>query len=339
MKILIIRLSSFGDILLTFPIINFLKKKFPNAEIDYLVKKEYEEVFSLYPEKINLILFDKDSGFRGLQKMKKSIKNNKYDIILDLHNNLRSIYLRMFQKAKKGVFRKHSFRKQLLVKLKVNLYKNILSIKERYLHALGKIIDITSADTKDIMEFRLKGIPADSFNEDTKFIKEGDTKLIGFCPSAKHYTKRYPAEKFIELGKTLIENYGAKIFLFGDEKDFRINEIIKEGIGTNIFNVSGKCSLSHTAYLMTMCDLIITNDSGLMHLANLLDKNLISIFGSTVKEFGFFPTGENVSVIEINNLKCRPCSHIGRSKCPIDHFKCMNEIKINDILTNSMNIL
>jgi lipopolysaccharide heptosyltransferase II len=336
MKILIIRMSSLGDILLTFPVIDFLIKKYPGVQIDYIIKKEYAEVFNLYQGKFNLIPFDTASGFKGLKELKKKIRKNKYDIILDLHNNLRSIYLRLFQKARKGVFRKLTFKKQLLVKFKINLFGNVISIKERYLAALGNIIKLNPDDFKSVLEF---GLPEFPERVKDKIVIDDNAKLIGLCPSARHFTKRFPTEKYIELGKKINEKYNADMFLFGDGEDYFPNEVIRLSIEGHVSNIAGNCTLYQTAYYMSKCDLIITNDTGLMHLANLLDKNIIALFGSTVKEFGFFPTGKNVNIIQIENLKCRPCSHIGRNKCPKGHFRCMNDIDTSDILNKFIDVL
>ncbi|MEJ2105486.1 MAG: glycosyltransferase family 9 protein, partial [Ignavibacteriaceae bacterium] len=153
---------------------------------------------------------------------------------------------------------------------------------------------------------------------------DSSTKYIGLCPGAKHFTKRWPKEYFIELGKKL-ESSGYSIVLFGGEEEIQIcNEIKNElNAAINLCNTS----LNQTAANMKMCAAIYTNDSGLMHLASAVGVPVIPFFGSTVKEFGFFPYKAKSIVLENENLSCRPCTHIGRNACPKTHFKCMLEIK------------
>jgi heptosyltransferase-2 len=153
---------------------------------------------------------------------------------------------------------------------------------------------------------------------------ELNEKYIGLCPGAKHFTKRWPKEYFIDLGK-MLETSGYKVALFGSADE---SETIKE-IESQLGNPLNLCndSILQTAANMKMCKAIYTNDSGSMHLSCAVDVPVIAFFGSTVKEFGFYPYKNQNVVLEIEDLPCRPCTHIGRNSCPLKHFKCMKEIK------------
>jgi heptosyltransferase-2 len=161
--------------------------------------------------------------------------------------------------------------------------------------------------------------------------------FIGLCPAAKHATKCWPQERFAELGVKLSEDANSQIFLFGGSEDkekcititHAINSVRGEGVAINL---SGEFSLLESAVAMEACSLIVTNDTGLMHIACALKKKVVAIFGPTVGEFGFFPVGTDSVVVERKGLYCRPCSHIGLKTCPEKHFRCMNEIQVSDVL-------
>jgi lipopolysaccharide heptosyltransferase II len=339
MKILIIRLSSLGDIILTFPLISLIKSRYPESKIDYLVKKEYTELLQIAVNLDSIIAFDTKNGFSELLKTRKIIKSNNYDVIIDLHNNQRSIFMRSFQRAKKYVFKKHSIKKILFVKFKLNFLKNYEPIKERYISSAEAFLNETGKEEKVGCMFKIPAGVSEELKNNYEFLNRKGIKIVGFCPSARHFTKIYPSEKFIEIGKNIISNFNSEILLFGDKNDIARNETIKTALGNKCHNLAGKLSLIQTAAAMATCELIISNDTGLMHLSNLLKKNLIAIFGSTVREFGFFPDGENTSIFEVDDLKCRPCSHIGRKSCPKKHFKCMNDIHPERIISKAGEVL
>ena len=149
--------------------------------------------------------------------------------------------------------------------------------------------------------------------------------------------KRWPLERFTEVGIKLAQDINAKILLFGSKADNSICDTIAHAINTKsgderATNMSGLFSLLETASAMKHCDIIITNDSGLMHIATAMKKKVVAIFGSTVREFGFFPVGTGNLIIERNGLYCRPCSHIGRDECPEGHFRCMTENKVDEVI-------
>ena len=207
-------------------------------------------------------------------------------------------------------FKKNSFKKFLLVHFKINRLKKAPLIPVRYAKTAGIKLDNEGLEifTDNIADSRLE------LNE----------KYIGLCPGAKHFTKRWPKEYFIDLGK-ILETSGYKVALFGSADE---SETIKE-IESQLGNPLNLCndSILQTAANMKMCKAIYTNDSGSMHLSCAVDVPVIAFFGSTVKEFGFYPYKNQNVVLEIEDLPCRPCTHIGRNSCPLKHFKCMKEIK------------
>lgn len=315
-RILIIRLSSLGDILLTTPLIRTIKNRFPKIEIDFLLKSEYQDVLKNNPHLNKIFLYSNNYNNAVVEEIENS-NNPKYDLIIDLQNNIRSRRITSKLKIRTVRFKKYTFRKFILVQTKINLMKNLPLIPERYAKTIGIDLD------KSGVEIFSDKIPSDKIS--------GLNKIVGICPGAKHFTKRYPIEYQIQLCKQLVEN-NFNVVLFGGKIDEGICSEISSKV-PEVINLQNNDDILQTVSDMKMCDIIICNDSGLMHVASSLDKKLIAIFGSTVKEFGFMPYNcSNSIIVENENLGCRPCSHIGRRSCPKTHFNCMKKIKPEDII-------
>ncbi|MCW8960946.1 MAG: glycosyltransferase family 9 protein [Ignavibacteriaceae bacterium] len=308
-KILIIRLSSLGDVLLTTPLIRNIKKKNPAIQIDFVVRDKF---FEAVQNNSNLNKIYKYVNSKSeKESLFTSLSSKKYDLVIDLQNNLRSKEILRQLHSKFLHFNKSNFRKFLLVHFKINLLKDASQIPLRYAEAAG----IDKLDNEGL----------DFYTENlTNTLLKKDVKYIGLCPGAKHFTKRWPKEYFIDLGKKL-ETAGFKIVLFGGAEEIQICNDIESAL-SNAINLSNT-SLLQVGADMKLCDAIYTNDSGLMHLALAVGIPVLTFFGSTVKEFGFFPYNAKSIVLENENLSCRPCTHIGRKSCPKIHFKCMLEIK------------
>jgi lipopolysaccharide heptosyltransferase II len=228
------------------------------------------------------------------------------------------------------------------VNLKRNAYTDNLTVAERYIETVEKYgivndnkgLEIFIPDTT---LFEVSGkIAALRLN---KF-----EKVIGICPGSKHFTKRWQKEKFAEVAVRAAQEYHAKVLLFGGREERNDCEFVKEEVARRISdqsvtNFAGTFSLLESAAALEFCDVVITNDSGLMHLAAAKQKKIVAIFGSTVKEFGFAPYGTEAIVIENNSLDCRPCTHIGKNVCPKEHFKCLADISVDEVYSAVQQLL
>ncbi|KUO61150.1 hypothetical protein APF79_13475 [bacterium BRH_c32] len=302
-KILIIRLSALGDILLTTPVIRSLKNKYPDSEIDFLLKKEYSDTLKFNPYINNLLFYG------------NNFHQTKYDIIIDLQNNLLSKKIisklnSRLGKTKVYRFHKPQLQKFMLVNFKINLYKKILQIPEMY---AASIPDLALDD---------KGL--DLFLGDYGYVELEGGEYIGIAPGSRHFTKRYPLNYFADLGN-LFSSKGFKTLIFGGSSDKIICKELENRIPGSI-NLCNYNQLLLTGRYMNKCKFIVTNDSGLMHVASALQKPIIALFGSSVKEFGFVPYKTKNLLLENNSLSCRPCSHYGREECPKKHFNCMMKL-------------
>jgi len=322
-KILIVRLSSLGDILLTTPLLRSIKQNFPQISTDFLLREEYSDLLILNPN-VNKIYNFPVSKFEKQDQFNEQISQN-YDLVIDLQNNIRSRKLVNILRRPSVKFNKQNLNKFLLVNFKINRLKKFPQIPERY------------AETVPGLELDDKGLEFYTNRQpDTEF--SGGKNYIGLCPGAKHFTKRWLKEYYIELGRKL-EDAGYTVCLFGGLEDIEICSEICKSLGTPL-SFCNYNDILQTASNMKMCKAIFSNDSGLMHLAAALKLPVIAFFGSTVKEFGFFPYKTKNIVLENKNLKCRPCTHIGRKNCPKKHFKCIKELtpdsafySLKDLLT------
>jgi len=310
-KILILRFSSLGDIILTFPLISVLRRKYPSVEIHFATNEKYIPLLKMNPQ-INGFLTYKGEP---LKTFRRKIKENKYDLIIDLHKNYKSIYSTHFTNSKVLRYEKDNFKKFLLVSFKINLTDVVTPVYKKYM--------LTLHDCLDEIDYRF--MPTELDFDRRRIVKP---EYIVIAPSSKHFTKTFPKEKFEELIKNIKHH---KIVLVGEKtkKDMSICRYLSS-TSENIINYCGKVNYQALANVLYYSDVVICNDSGILHLSEALRKKVVAIFGSTVKEFGFYPQLEDSRVLEVKNLICRPCTHIGRYKCPLKHFKCMNEINISD---------
>lgn len=325
-KILIIRLSSIGDIILSFPLIRNLRNKFPKAKIDFMAAQKYRPVLTPIENRLDHILvFDKSRGIQEIKDQRQTLKNKGYDWILDIHNKPRTRLMLLFSRAKVLRIKKYQVRRWLFVKFRINTYPAI-PVHKKYLHTAPVKFDnsdpvyLNDCNSDRISQKVIKSAP---------FIKNDHPVALIF-PGAKHATKRWPLENYLELAQKIVDSTDYRILLAGDQQDRKMLESIQIQ-HPKISNICGEFSLLETICLVSHCDLVISNDSGPMHIGALFHKHQIAIFGNTVTDFGFAPQNDRAVIVENNNLNCRPCSHIGYEKCPKNHFKCMKGITVSRV--------
>jgi heptosyltransferase-2 len=321
-SILIIRLSSLGDILLTTPLLRTINKKFPDIKIDFILKEQYKEIlqFNPYISKV----YEYKTGPGEKRTLFRTLKKNRYDLVIDLQHNFRSSRIRRAVSAPAVKFNKKTISKFLLVNFKYNRLRYSAPIAQRY----AEVLDNFQLD-EDGLDFYLP--------QSTKSQLGDFNKYIGFAPGSRHLTKMWPKQYYAELGNLLMSK-GYLIVLFGGKSDLQICYELSIKIPGSI-NLCNDNKIFDTAIDMKKCRAIVCNDSGLMHIACSLKVFVLAIFGSTVKEFGFMPYNCNGLVLENLGLYCRPCTHVGRESCPEEHFRCMMELssqsafeKLNTIL-------
>ncbi|HMA61762.1 MAG TPA: glycosyltransferase family 9 protein [bacterium] len=322
-KILILRLSSIGDIILSYPLIRNLRKKFPQARIDFMVAKKFRTVLTPIQNRLNnIIVFDKSRGIQEIKARRQAIKNTGYDWILDIHSKPRTWLLLAFLQAQVFRIKKYQIRRWLFVKFGFKAYPAI-PVHKKYLNTAPiKFKNLDPVYLKDCNSTKI----SQKVSKSAPFIKENHPVVIIF-PGAKHATKRWLINNYMELAQRIVETTDLRVLLAGDQQDKKILEASQID-HPNISNICGKFSLLEIICLISQCDLVISNDSGPMHIGALFRKPQIAIFGNTVTDFGFAPQNDRAIIVENSNLSCRPCSHIGYEECPKNHFKCMKEITV-----------
>lgn len=334
MKILIIRFSSFGDIVLTTPVIAAIKRKYPEAEIDFIVYTSFSQAISLNPNIRELILFEKsrskDREYIG--EMIEKLKRNKYDYVIDLHSKLLSRVIGRSLaggKAEYLRYRKRKWWKTFLVKAKLIPYNADCTIVESYFSALKKLgIEFTGENIisgkGDALEF---------------YIDESDEKRIAgmynlknrkyfvLAPGASKFTKKWPY--YNELAKKIAKEKGLDIFVIGGPEDYGY---VEEDADGKITNLCGKLSFKESAVVMKYADTIVVNDSGPFHIARALRSKIFVFFGPTDSRLFSFEKDTHL----IYNEDCRPHSLYGDDKFPKKYENCMKDIRVDEVYAEIM---
>lgn len=318
MKILIVRFSSIGDIVLTTSVVRCLKQQLKDAEVHYLTKKSFLPVIEHNPY-VDKFYTIKDSVKEVISQLKKE----NYDYVIDLHHNVRTLRLKKALGKKSFSFNKLNWEKFLLVNFKINRLPK-QHIVDRYLETvapLGVKNDLKGLDyfisDKDVVNIK---------NELPQAFQNGYNVLV---IGGSYYTKQIPLNKLLEIcGKS-----SKPLVLLGGKEDHTVAEQVWHLHKDTTLNLCGKLKINQSASIVQQAQKVITSDTGLMHIAAAYKKEIISLWGNTIPEFGMGPylADEKSQLLEVKNLSCRPCSKLGYKKCPKGHFKCMNEIKINGL--------
>jgi ADP-heptose:LPS heptosyltransferase len=311
MKILVIRFSSIGDIVLTTPVIRNIRQQLPDTELHYLTKNTFKTVLQHNPYIDKLHYLD-DSW----DEMINSLKKEHFDIVIDLHHNLRTARIKSALKVKSYSFPKLNIEKWLYTSFKINRLPDI-HIVDRYIATVSSLGIVNDGQGLDYFiskedEIQLEDLPHAHF-----------AGHIALVIGAAHATKRMP----VDLLQQLCSMIQHPIILLGSKEDKERGDAIASVDVIKIYNSCGKFSLNESADIVRRSKLVITHDTGLMHIAAAFKKPIISIWGNTVPDFGMYPYYGNKPVpnqiFEVKKLSCRPCSKIGSDKCPKKHFKCM----------------
>lgn len=311
MKFLVVRFSSIGDIILTTPVIRCLKKQVAGAEIHLVTRKPFYPVLEANPYLDKIHLHDKD-----LSKTIELLKEEKFDYIIDLHRNIRTLKLKTALGVKSFSFNKLNIQKWFYTNLKLNWMPPV-HIVDRYLET------VISFGVKNDGQGLDYFIPEKDKTKDSDIPLPHQVAFTGIVIGAALNTKQLPVEKITELCSLI--NF--PIVLLGGPEDRVKGDQVAAIDPEKIYNACGKFNLNESADLVRRAKLVITHDTGLMHVAAAFKKPIISIWGNTVPEFGMSAYFGNYNIpdtrFEITGLKCRPCSKIGYKKCPRGHFKCM----------------
>lgn len=311
LKILVVRFSSIGDIVLTTPVVRGLAEQL-QAEVHYVTKEAFRNLLDANPHVRKIHTFK-----NSISELKENLHAENFDWIIDLHHNLRSLQLKAMLRRPSRSFEKLNWEKWLFVRLKVNRMPSV-HIVDRYMETVRHLGVVNDG----------KGL--DFFIDDAAHMLMSDlppTLQSGFVAvtvGAKFGTKQMPVDKL----SSIINRVGKPVALLGGSEDQERAATIKSLIHVPVESFCGQLSLQQSAAVLKLSEAVIAHDTGLMHIASALRKKIFSVWGNTVPELGMYPYLPDPAseIIEVKNLSCRPCSKIGFETCPKGHFRCMNEI-------------
>ena len=320
-KILIVRLSSIGDIVLTFPVVAAIKSYFPACQIDYVTKKQFAALLEACPGINQAFYFD-----NSLAQLRQQLDFKHYDAVFDLHHNLRTRLLLFASAAPVYRFPKNNFQKWLLTKFKVRS-KQRQHVVERYLSPLQEFVH----DWEPLNASFQYNIPITAqFDIEKRFSVKPKT-YIAIAIGAQFATKRMPTDLLIQL----IGQMRQPIVLLGGKEDLQTAELILENCRQNeLVSAVGQTNIHESAWLVQNAKALLTHDTGLMHIGASFELPIHVIWGNTTRDFGMYPyrlEQEDVYHYEVANLACRPCSKIGHQQCPKGHFDCMRKQDLQQI--------
>ena len=327
-RILLIRLGSLGDVLLTTPLLNLLHRACPHVEIDVLTKAEYRDLLRFHPAIAGLLTFDSEQPLRHALSF---LRANTYDLALDLQCTPRSqLILRALRARLKLTYDKRVLRRALLVRLGWNTLRSMTTVPELYAAPLRRLgleghlgppTMHLDSDSTEAADDRIARCLPEGFRG----------PLLAVAPGARWRTKRWPAERFAAVAQELAEERGAAVVVLGGADEAQLASALCDNLDVPVIHGAGTLSLMHSAALLSRCSLLVSNDSGLMHMATALQVPVVAIFGPTVQEFGFYPFQARAEVVS-EPLPCRPCSTKGSMRCPRRHHACMHNVSSARVL-------
>ncbi|MEP7325911.1 MAG: glycosyltransferase family 9 protein [Gemmatimonadota bacterium] len=318
LRVLAIRFSSIGDILLTTPLLRAVRARYPEAHLAFLTKEPYAPLLADNPRLSDLMTLGPDES---LGHLADRLRTRRYTHVLDLHGSLRTRALRLLVPGRWSGYHNHRLAREILIRTRRNVYPRDIPVPERYFDAVRKL------------DVRPDGEPPEFFlnerarTEATAWLAPalGDSSpLIAVAPGAAHLTKRWPVEYWRDLVGRLTARSFNVVVVGGPDDQAVANEVTLAGGGRAV-TAAGKFGLQGTGAIIAASRLLVSGDTGVMHMATGVNTPVIALFGPTVRAFGFFPYSRGAVVLE-RDLGCRPCTAWGTERCPLGHHRCLRDI-------------
>ncbi len=333
-KILIIQTAFIGDVILATSLVEHTRNQFPNAQIDFFLRKGNQSILETSPHITKLYIWDKSRGkIRSLIRLIKQVRSEKYDYVINIQRFFNSGLVTLLSGAKYKVgFHNNPLSFSFTHKID---HKIPFKHNDTYLHEVQRNQRLLSKMTSNFEllkdnELKPKIYFTDSDMTNVTKIKKDSGEYFVLAPASVWYTKQWHIERW----KELIQKIGpmGTIYLIGAPTDHDYLSPLTL-INDNVLNIAGKLSLRESALLMRDAKRVFVNDSAPLHLASSVNAKTTAIFCSTVPDFGYYPLSDNKAVIQVHpRLECMPCGLHGYKSCPLGHFKCSSEIKASDII-------
>ena len=322
LRVLVVRFSSIGDVLLTTPLLRALRRRHPEAAVTFVTKRAMAPLIADNPHVTQVLALEADEPIGHL-----AARVDPFDAThgLDLHGSIRSRAFRLLVRCRWAGYKKRRLARTALIATKRNLYSRHVPVAERYFEAAQEL-DVTPDGEPP--EFFLA--PAARMRVEQWLTEQqlAGARLAALAPGAAHATKRWPVSHWIALADRLAAA-GYKLVVVGGPEDRGVAHQIREGGGAAA-SAAGAFSLQETGALLAKSQVLVSGDTGVMHMATGVGTPVVALFGPTVEEFGFFPYSPRATVLQ-RALDCRPCSAMGSAQCPLDHHRCLVDIVPADV--------
>jgi heptosyltransferase-2 len=315
-RVLAVRFSSLGDLVLTTPLLRALRARYPKAEVTMVTRTEYVPLFARNPHVTEVIGYDRSSGLAALAR---ALRSRRFTHRLDLHGSLRSRVLRWLVGGRWGGYPKRRVARAILIRMKRDVFRDRRHVAERYFDAARGL------------EVQPDGRPPEVFLDAAavraaeQFLAERGLgrhrTLAAVVPGAAHATKQWPERHWQTLVPVLVED-GMDVVVLGGAKERDLGARLAATGGPHAASAAGLFDLQGTAALMRQARCAVAGDTGTMHLATAVGTPVVLLLGPTVGAFGFLPYRARATVLE-RDEPCRPCSSQGGARCPLGHHRCL----------------
>ncbi|MBI3610831.1 MAG: lipopolysaccharide heptosyltransferase II [Nitrospirae bacterium] len=336
-RILVIQTAFLGDVVLTTPLFQVLRDRFPTAYLAALVIPGTREVLSGLPILNDVFVYDKkgrDRGLKGLRSVARSLKAKRFDVCLLPHRSLRSALVAFMagipqrigfvQSPGSFFYTRRVWRDGSRHEVRRNLELLKPLAPDLPLEATASTVRLWVASTDEDRDWANHCLAEHGLGT--------NDRMIAIAPGSVWATKRWIPEGFAAVIDGLMSRYNRKILLVGSRDDVPAVDKVTTHCRQKPVNLAGKTTLRQLAAVLKRCELLITNDNGAMHVGVAQDIPIVAVFGSTTLGLGYGPLTERAVVVE-RDLRCRPCGKHGHAACPLDHFNCMKQITAEEVIT------
>lgn len=323
LRVLAIRFSSIGDILLTTPLLRAVRTRYPEAHLAFLTKEPFAPLLSDNPRLNDLITLGPDES---LGRLAGRLRAGQFTHVLDLQGSLRTRGLRLLVPARWSGYRNHRLAREILIRTKRNRYPRDLPVPERYFDAVSKLDVHPDGNPPEFFLHENAGVEANAWLGSG--LRDA-VPLVAVAPGAAHRTKRWPVDYWRNLvGRLTAREFN--VVVVGGTEDRAIADEVALAGGARAVNAAGRFGLQGTGAIIAASRLLVSGDTGVMHMATGVNTPVIALFGPTVRAFGFFPQSRHAVVLE-RDLDCRPCTAWGTERCPLGHHRCLRDIAAEEV--------
>lgn len=315
-----------GDVILTTPLVRAIRARHPDAEMVYLTRPGFVPLVADHPAGLEVMTFEPKT--EALESLASRLKAREFTHLLDLHGVTRTRLLRVLLPGHWRGYSKRRVARWMLVHGKRDVYGEIVPEAERYFEAVRDLGAVPDGGPAEVGISTAAAASGAAWLANKGF--DGRRPIAAVAPGAAHFTKRWPTEYWEMLTRSLVAQGYDVAVLTGSDLRSEGAAIAVAG-GVNAATTDGSLGLQETAAVIRSAQVLVSGDTGLMHLATAVGTRVVALFGPTVRQFGFFPYRSRATVLELA-LECRPCSAQGGAKCPLGHHKCLREISPQMVL-------